>query len=87
MNDLLHPTLERMVTLEINFYCKGKIIGTSMSAVSPNYTAGDTIELQLHPTERDLRRAPRKIERTFYIIDRVHHVIKETGRPSRAVLL
>ncbi len=78
---------DRVPRLEINYYCNGKVVGTTQSTVYPHYHEGDTIELNLMPTERDLRRAPLKIKRTFFIIDRVNHVIKETGLPSRTVTL
>ncbi len=77
----------RMQQVEINYYCKGELIATAVFESYPPYEPGETIELQLQPTERDLKRTPRKIQRTFFIIDKVNHVIKETGRPSKALLV
>jgi len=69
--------LERQY-VEVNYFCEGKFLGFVYSKIYPTYKEGDSIELQITPSPRDLARRPAQdVKSTFFVVDRVHHIISE----------
>ena len=69
---------DHLSIVPVSFHYKGKLICNIDSFVYPQFSIGDTFQIDLLPTNRERTRRPAQDFRSaFFKIEKVHHVANE----------
>lgn len=65
--------------IEVNYYAGGKLLVSVWAPVYPSYRVGESLQLELVPTNRErVRRPAQEWSKRSFVIEEVFHIVRQS---------